>query len=357
MKKNKILFLLPSFKSGGAEMVTLHILNQLDTNVFDIILCVVNPVGPLQRLVPSGVKLAILNVSRCYKSFYKLYFTIYRLRPNVIFCSVHRFSFILSCLNSFFSDKAQLVFRVPNNPYSEFNRSFKNIIFKYVYSFAYNQARYCIVQSNLMKKQAHKYFSLDSNNIIKINNPINEQYIRNNIKDRKSPFDDLSVNIVSCGRLCDQKRFDRLINAFREVVKNDNSYQLHILGPDHGKKKELINLVTSLNLSDHVTFHGEIENPFPFFFYADGFVLTSDFEGFPNVVLENVFLGTPVITTNTVSELSQYIKDGYNGYVIDFNDLNKLPSLILSLSEMKGNTLKFNNSNFNYFFKNISTLY
>ena len=121
---------MPSFNSGGAEMVTLNIVNQLDTNVFDIILCVVNPVGTLQRLVPSDVKLVILNVSRCYKSFYKLYTTIYIHRPSVVFSSLHRYSFILSCLKIILPFNLQLVFRVPNNPYSEFKSSFKNIILR-----------------------------------------------------------------------------------------------------------------------------------------------------------------------------------------------------------------------------------
>jgi glycosyltransferase involved in cell wall biosynthesis len=130
-----------------------------------------------------------------------------------------------------------------------------------------------------------------------INNPVDTNRIRYLAKaslDNLTSKQDGCLYLVAAGRLSYQKGFDLLIEAI--ALCQNTSIYLTILG-EGPKRKELEQLAEAKGVADRVSFAGFQQNPYAFFAHADAFVLSSRYEGFPNVVLEALACGTPVIAT------------------------------------------------------------
>lgn len=127
--------------------------------------------------------------------------------------------------------------------------------------------------------------------------------------------------IVACGRLKPVKGFACLIRAFAEIVKEKPGLKLVILG-DGPLKKELEDLSRDLGVKDAVVFTGFVNNTAPWIANAEMFVLTSQSEGFPNVLLEAMALKRAVISADCSSGpreiLSPESDYRYKTNVIDF---------------------------------------
>ncbi len=103
--------------------------------------------------------------------------------------------------------------------------------------------------------------------------------------------------LVTSGRLVGQKAQDVLLRAFARYRRNDPDMRLVILGTGSDETK-LRELSADLGIADAVDFRGFEKNPFPWIARADAFVLSSRYEGFPNVILEALALGVPVIAAD-----------------------------------------------------------
>ena len=113
------------------------------------------------------------------------------------------------------------------------------------------------------------------------------------------------INFVSAGRLVASKGFDLLIEAL--ALCGNPRLRLTLLGEGPLREK-LEALAKSRGVAGQVRFVGFQSNPYPFFFKADAFVLSSHFEGFPNVVLEALTCGTPVIATPAVGGVREILE-------------------------------------------------
>lgn len=128
--------------------------------------------------------------------------------------------------------------------------------------------------------------------------------------------------IVSVARLMKQKNQLMLIDAFAQVKKEFPDYTLTIYGegPFRG---ELEKRIGELGLEDSVDLPGKVHNVFDCIADAEMFVLSSDFEGMPNALIEAMCVGLPVISTR-VSGATDLIEDGENGRLTDVGDTQKL---------------------------------
>ena len=97
----------------------------------------------------------------------------------------------------------------------------------------------------------------------------------------------------------------------------------------------MVQLTKELKVSNKVHFHGYIKNPYPYYKFADLFVLSSKWEGLPNVVLESLFLKTPVVVTNCIPYLGKIIKSGKNGYIVEYGDYQSMANAILGYQELR----------------------
>ncbi|GGA65140.1 glycosyltransferase family 4 protein [Ornithinibacillus halotolerans] len=137
--------------------------------------------------------------------------------------------------------------------------------------------------------------------------------------------------IVSVGRLVPQKNHKLLIQAFNKVVSDYPNYTLNIYG-NGSEREKLEQFIDELNLSDKVFLPGAKRDVFQFIKDASVFVLSSDFEGMPNALIEAMALGLPVVSTDcSGGGAKSLIKDQYNGLLVPVGDLDEMVKAIILL--------------------------
>ena len=130
--------------------------------------------------------------------------------------------------------------------------------------------------------------------------------------------------ILSVGRLMQLKGLDELIKAFAIVrEKHDRTVRLMILGEGYYRSR-LEELVRSLGLSEDVCFAGFQENPYAYMSKASAVVLSSHYEGFPNVLAEALACGTNVVSTDCRSGPREILEDGKWGRLVPVGDYESL---------------------------------
>jgi len=128
--------------------------------------------------------------------------------------------------------------------------------------------------------------------------------------------------IVAAGRLTKQKNFSILIRAFSLVRKNLD-ISLVIMGEGE-LRSELETLISEYDLQGHVLLPGFVENPFFVMKQAKLFVLSSAWEGLPNVLIQAMACGTPVVSTNCPSGPAEILEGGKWGRLLPVGDVDAL---------------------------------
>lgn len=146
------------------------------------------------------------------------------------------------------------------------------------------------------------------------------------------PFDgQRRKEIVTVGRLNIQKNHPLLIRAFADVVKDFPDYKLVIYG-EGSTEIDLRALIQELGLQDCVSLPGSICDVFERIYAASVFVLSSDFEGMPNALMEALALGVPSISTNCpCGGPKELIENGKSGLLIQVNNKSQLVDAIKSI--------------------------
>jgi len=188
---------------------------------------------------------------------------------------------------------------VRNYKSKQLNNVFQKIqglMIKYLYI----RSDLIVTPSKGVKEDLANFFRLPLEKIAVINNPYDLDYIENrseeNLEEKEENIFRQKV-IITVGSLTTQKGFWHLIRAFSAAKKDLHQIRLVIIG-DGCLKKYLNELAEGLGVEDEVFFLGYKDNPFKYLNKASVFVLPSLYEGFPNVLVEAMACGLPVISTD-----------------------------------------------------------
>jgi glycosyltransferase involved in cell wall biosynthesis len=127
--------------------------------------------------------------------------------------------------------------------------------------------------------------------------------------------------LLSVGRLTENKGFHLLVRALSEIRKGDNHYNLHLAIIGHGTfREELVTEIKASGMEDYVRLVGEVAHDDLVDWYnaADIFCLASATEGWPNVVMESLACGTPVVAT-AVGGIPEILGDSRYGLLSERN--------------------------------------
>jgi glycosyltransferase involved in cell wall biosynthesis len=141
--------------------------------------------------------------------------------------------------------------------------------------------------------------------------------------------------ILSVGRLCQNKGFDILIRAFKMLLdKCDESDLSLVLIGEGAFRKPLEEMIASARLQDHIQLIGEVPHAELALWYsaADVFCLASGREGWPNVLLESLACGTPVVAT-AVGGVPEIIRSDAIGFLTERNEWDIAEKLTLALNK------------------------
>ena len=306
-----ILFILPDLNQGGAERVITTLCNELDRKKFCPKLVLFKKEGYYLNHLKDDVEIIELNVSRIRYSIFKIIPLIKKLKPEIVFTGWGEISAFLSPIISFFP-KTKFITRETNVVSEHVKR--KEILFFYRF---YNNFHQIIAQSDDMKNDLVDNFRISENKIVKINNPVDFDLInRLKIENITIGFDTSYKKIVAIGNLSPRKGFDLLLNVMNEL--KGEKIHLTILG-DGAFKHELAQQKDELSLNN-VTFKGKVSNPFVYLKNADLFVLSSRYEGFPNVLLEAGACGTYSLANNCPGGINEIVQEGINAEIFPISD-------------------------------------
>jgi glycosyltransferase involved in cell wall biosynthesis len=135
-----------------------------------------------------------------------------------------------------------------------------------------------------------------------------------------SPFTGEGPHVLAVGRLTDQKGFDLLLTAFAEVASGGAPGTLTIVGAGE-QRDALAAQAERLGIAGRVRLAGFQAEPYPWFAHADLFVLSSRYEGMPNVVLEALASGCPVVAFDCPHGVRELVQDGVNGRLLAPEDV------------------------------------
>ena len=160
-----------------------------------------------------------------------------------------------------------------------------------------------------------------------IYNPVlmDEEYIGCSIREKKEK------RIVSVARLEKQKHQHILIKAFSSFLVFHPDYTLTFYG-DGSIKGELEGLCRELGINSKVFFPGRTKDVYNSIKNASMFIMTSEYEGMSNSLIEAMCLGLPCISTK-VSGATDLIKDGENFMLIDVDDVTALLEAMLAVAD------------------------
>ena len=147
---------------------------------------------------------------------------------------------------------------------------------------------------------------------------------------QRPPMSPDSALVVAMGRLVPQKGFDVLIRAFASVVRRAPEAHLEIWGGGP-EAAALQAMVLDHELETHVRLRGETRDPEAAIAGAGVFVLSSRVEGFPNVLIEAMALGRPVIATDCSFGPAEIVRDGVDGRLVPMDDADALADAIVDL--------------------------
>lgn len=130
--------------------------------------------------------------------------------------------------------------------------------------------------------------------------------------------------VVGAGRLSSQKRFDLLIDAFEIIHKNHPEYKLHIYG-DGPLYNEILSQIELSPARDAISLIGDVKDVFNENLEVEFFVLSSDFEGIPNVLIEAMAAKIPCVATDCSPGGAEFLlKNGKCGLLVPRDDKYKL---------------------------------
>ncbi len=347
--KTDILFVTVNTVGGGAERMMFNIIGTLRSSLHPKLLITSNERVPVEAPQVEAIN---LNKKHAYSTFFSIIHEILKHKPRYLFTTSSSIGYILvvaKYLNRGFSPKVFIRCAVP--PTEMYSRSLKSRILRQVIKFTYNGADLVIAQTDYMRNDLINSYKLKGDKVKTIRNIVDAGFLYNKASEQSDVnYQSDSFNIIAAGALYSVKGFDLLITAFAEIANKRMNATLTIIGAERyedGYSKKLQLLIEQYTLCDRIKLAGHKSNPYPYIKNADLLVMSSRKEGYPNVVLEALTLGTPVIATNVV-DWSGVIKNGCNGYIVEKGSVKGLASAIDKAIEKPLNAKSVVIENFDY---------
>jgi glycosyltransferase involved in cell wall biosynthesis len=336
MKKISTLIIVPSLAGGGAEKVILSLIENMNKNDFTIFLVLINSSG---QLVPKLPKKNIIDLkySRFRNAFLSLVKIINFKKPDIIISSFPHITLPLLSIKRFLPENTSIIAREPNMVSLSLSNSSFLILLKIMHKLLLPFADKVIVNSNAMYLDLQKR-GVNISKLEVLHNPVDYIKLRN-IK-TFIRYSGRGLRLISVGRLVYQKGFDRLL----PIIKNIKNCHLTILG-EGNEFKNLNRLVEDLNIKEKIDFKGYKNDSNRYIAAADFFVLPSRWEGLPNVVLESLVLGTPVVSFKEIEGLKDILPFVKNNSLFMCNDENEMKHYLSNAKPRRDyNNIKLKNN-------------
>ncbi|WP_267531679.1 glycosyltransferase [Acinetobacter oleivorans] len=328
----KVAFFMRSAQGGGAERVMISVANSFLEKGYDVDFIFVHAEGPFIKEIHKNINIIDLKSKRAIYSLFKFYFYLLKNKPNTLISALNYINLIaiFSCFFIVFNRPKVIV--TEHGTLSAVTKDLEGTgkIVPKLMKLLYPYAQKIVCVSNGVADDLADQLNIDRENINTIYNPIDFEYI-NNKKDLPliHPWVGTDIPIIlGAGRLVDVKNFPLLINAFLKVRAKVNC-RLVIIGEGE-KRKDLELLITASPFPDDILLYGFTDNPYQWMKAAKVFVLSSNTEGLPTVLIEALACGVKVISTDCPYGPREILDNGRYGVLVEVGNIDELASTIVN---------------------------
>lgn len=316
-----ILLVLPSLERGGGERVLLQLARSFLAAGREVHLAILLGGGPLRGEVPStavlhelvGAGKRAMGFSLAWHAFPKLVSLLRTVEPQAVLSTMTGTNLltVLACMRARIDPR--LVLREASSLVNA-----RSIFKRHAMHWLYRRADAVIAVSTGVAEDL-RGLGVPDDRIRVIHNPVDRERLRGlaaagpilpGVEDR--PY------VVALGRLTEAKDYPTLLRAYAASALR-HSHRLVIVGEGEERPK-LKNVVRKLGIADRVLFAGALDNPFHVLAGAAMLVLSSRWEGYPNVLLEALALNVPVVATDCRHGPRELLGDCRHGRLVPVGD-------------------------------------
>ena len=331
----KILFVCSSLGGGGAERALLNIINYLNRSKFQPHLALLQMGGEFISNLLTDIHLYDLNsrkngfIKRNFLRILDLKKLIVDLEPTLIVSINWQVNLITIIAKWLSNISSPLIIIEQIAPKESGQVDWKRRVFKLIERYLYPKADVIVTASSGIASELEKDYGIPEYKIHTIHNPVSIEEINIRALEKICFKSSTLPAIISVGRLVKQKNYRLLLESVFELLKT-HPVELYILG--QGPEESSIRFLASkLGINQHVHLLGFTSNPFAYMKQADIFAITSDFEGFGNVIVEAMVCGTPVVATDCNYGPREILEDGTFGVLIPVGNKIELVEAFKSL--------------------------
>lgn len=339
-----IAFTIPDLKGGGAQKMMINLVNEFANRGHHIDLVLVNKSGIYHDNINANVNVVDLNKKRVIAALFPLSHYIKKNSPDIMMSALFHMNLITLIAKIFsFSTKTKIVISERNNLSLRFSDLFfiKSFFLKICVKVLYPFSDKIIGISHGVCDDLRSFLKIEPSKIKTIYNPVVTLDFEQKInQDIESIFPkNCGLKLITSGRLVNQKDYPTLLCAVAHFNEKYGKAYLVILG-DGPLKSDMIALANDLNINDNISFKGFVKNPLAYMKSADVFVIASAWEGFCNVIVEALYAGLKIVSTDCHSGPSEILEDGKYGELVAVGDFKELSKKIYKIS--KENVLSHN---------------
>lgn len=332
VSNNKVAIFIPSLRGGGAERVMVILANEFASRGCKVDLLLVKAEGPYLSTVSENVRIVDLNASRVLTSLPRLVRYLRRERPYAMLSALNHANVTAILAKWIARVSTRIVVSERNNVSLSMQFALgimPRIVFRLM-RLAYPYADSITAVSSGVADDLAQAIGIARERITVIYNPVMpvREYPSETIYPHPWFAPGSPPVIIGIGRLTKQKDFFLLIRAFAKV-RIQRTCRLMILGEGE-LRGELEDLIEKLGLDSDVFLPGFVENPYSYLSRAGLFVLSSQWEGLPNVLIQALACGCPVVSTDCPSGPSEVLENGKWGRLVPVGNVDALAEAVLA---------------------------
>jgi len=330
MKKKLIIF-MPSIEGGGVEKNLFLVSNYLSKKIDKVAIITISK--KYKKKFNSSIEFITLvsgfwdNLNRSSKYFLSILLLIKQILSNrkiIVFAFQANIYCIIICKLFFI----KVIARSNAAPAGWSKNLFKRLFFKLIL----NLADKVMVNSIQFKKDLKIEFNI---NALCIYNPLNhDEIIKKSKKKSKKIFKETKqLRILNIGRLTEQKDQITLLKALN-IIKKTIKFEAAIIGRGT-LYRELSEYISKNNLSQFIKIIDFVNNPFPLMKQTELFVLSSKYEGLPNVLLEALSMKKFIISSKCPTGPKEILSNGKGGLLFSVGNHKELANKIIYYQKNK----------------------
>jgi glycosyltransferase involved in cell wall biosynthesis len=293
--RRRLHFLLPSLSGGGAERVFLTLASLVDRVRFAPRLILLdNRVADYGGEVPEDLPVTVLGRPRAREAAIDLVRHLHATRPHALFTTLGHMNLLLGAIRPLVPRCTKLIGRETNMVSETIAAGLMPRWARPAYRWLLPGLDHLVCQSAGMQGDLVSNFGYPAARTTVIPNPVDRAAILAKAASQPPPFQraDERFRLVAAGNLARVKGFDLLVEAVARC--SDLPLEVDILG--RGDERDALQAqIHQAGLGERILLRGFQANPYAWFAHADALVLSSRVDSFPNVVLESLACGTPVI--------------------------------------------------------------